>query len=137
MSLRARIILLFAAALVLTLAVASYLGERIAAQALERSLRDRTVELARTIAEELALSPGTDPDRAARQLGAILTRRRGLRAAQLAIHRGTGMHVLRVTFGRRARRWTRRTSRPSPCRWTRWCPWSRKAGSGAGAWTSR
>ena len=99
MSLRARIILLFAAALVLTLAVASYLGERIAAQALERSLRDRTVELARTIAEELALSPGTDPDRAARQLGAILTRRRGLRAAQLAIHRGTGMHVLRVTFG--------------------------------------
>lgn len=99
MSLRARIILLFAAALILALAVAGYLGERLETKALESSLRERTVDLARTIAEELALSPRTDPDRAARQLGAILTRRRGLRSAQLAIRRGQEMQVIRVTFG--------------------------------------
>lgn len=99
MSLRARIILLFAAALVLTLAVASYLGERIAREAIERSLRDRTVELARTISEELALSPRTDTARAARQLGAILTRRRGLRSAQLAIRQKNETQLVHVTFG--------------------------------------
>ncbi|MGC3999275.1 MAG: ATP-binding protein [Anaeromyxobacter sp.] len=99
MSLRARIILLFAAALVSTLAVAAYVGERIAAEALERSLRDRTVDLARTIADELALSPRTDADRAARQLGAILTRRRGLKSAQLTLRKGTGVQVVHVSFG--------------------------------------
>jgi signal transduction histidine kinase len=99
MSLRARIIFLFAAALVLTLGVASFIGERVAARALENSLRERTVDLARTIADELALSPHTDTDRAARQLGAILTRRRGLRSAQLAIRHGREMKVIHVAFG--------------------------------------
>jgi two-component system NtrC family sensor kinase len=99
MSLRARIIFLFATALVLTLAVASFIGERVAARALENSLRSRTVELAQTIADELALSPRTDTDRAARQLGAILTRRRGLRSAQLDIRHGREMKTIRVTFG--------------------------------------
>lgn len=99
MSLRARIIVLFATALVLTLAVASFIGERVAARALESSLRERTVDLARTIADELALSPHTDPDRAARQLGAILTRRRGLRSAQLAIRHGHELKTIHVTFG--------------------------------------
>jgi two-component system, NtrC family, sensor kinase len=99
MSLRARIVVLFSTALVLTLAVASLIGERLAARALEGSLRDRTVDLARTIADELALSPHTDPDRAARQLGAILTRRRGLRAAQLAIRHGHETKTIHVTFG--------------------------------------
>ncbi len=99
MSLRARIIVLFAAALVSTLAVASFIGERVAKRALESSLRDRTVDLARTIADELALSPHTDPDRAARQLGAILTRRRGLRAAQLSIRHGRETKTIHVTFG--------------------------------------
>jgi len=99
MSLRARIIFLFAAALVLTLAVASFIGERVAARALENSLRDRTVDLARTIADELALTPHTDPDRAARQLGAILMRRRGLRSAQLTIRHGHETKTIHVTFG--------------------------------------
>jgi two-component system, NtrC family, sensor kinase len=99
MSLRARIIVLFAAALVSTLAVASLVGERVAKRALESSLRDRTVDLAKTIADELALSPHTDPDRAARQLGAILTRRRGLRAAQLSIRHGRETKTIHVTFG--------------------------------------
>jgi len=99
MSLRARIIVLFAAALVLTLAVASFLGERLAARALETSLRERTVDLARAIADDLAVSSRTDPDRAARQLSAALTRRRGLRAAQLTLRHGTELQVIRVVFG--------------------------------------
>jgi signal transduction histidine kinase len=99
MSLRARIIGLFATALILTLAVASIIGERVAARALESQLRDRTVDLARTIVDELALSSRTDPDRAARQLGAILTRRRGLRSAQLIIRHGRELRSTHVTFG--------------------------------------
>ncbi len=99
MSLRARIIVLFAAALVLTLAVASLIGERIAERALESSLRERTVDLARTIADELALSPHADTDRAARQLGAILTRRRGLRSAQLSMRHGKETKTIHVSFG--------------------------------------
>ena len=99
MSLRARIIFLFATALVLTLAVAALIGERMARRALESSLRDRTVDLARTIADELALSPHSDPDRAARQLGAILTRRRGLRSAQLSFRHGKETKTVHVTFG--------------------------------------
>jgi signal transduction histidine kinase len=99
MSLRARIILLFATALILTLAVASFIGERIAAQALERSLRDRTVDVTRAIAEELSLSPRTDPDRAARQLGTILQRRRGLRSAQLVLRHGHETKSIHVSFG--------------------------------------
>jgi len=99
MSLRARIILLFAAALVVTLAVAAGLGERIARHGLEQTLRDRTVYLAVTVADDLDLTSRTDPDRAARQLGAVLTRHRGLRAAQLALKRPDGILLLKVTFG--------------------------------------
>jgi signal transduction histidine kinase len=99
MSLRTRIILLFATALILTLAVSSFLGGRIAERALERSLRDRTVDLARTIADELALSPRSDPARAARQLGVILTRHRGIRSAQLVLRHGKETRSTRVTFG--------------------------------------
>ena len=57
MSLRARIILLFAATLVLTLAVASYLGERVATRAIETTLRERSVDLAKAVAEELDALP--------------------------------------------------------------------------------
>jgi two-component system NtrC family sensor kinase len=99
MSLRARIIGLFATALILTLAVASIVGERVAARGLENQLRDRTVDLARTIADELSISTRTDPDRAARQLGTILTRRRGLRSAQLVIRHGRELRSIHVTFG--------------------------------------
>jgi len=99
MSLRARIILLFAATLVLTLATASYLGERVAVRALESTLRDRSTDLAKAIAEELQLSPKTEPEVAADSLEAELTRRRGIRAAEIAIRHGTEVRVARVTVG--------------------------------------
>ncbi|MFT3916595.1 MAG: ATP-binding protein [Anaeromyxobacteraceae bacterium] len=99
MSLRARIILVFAAALVFTLGVAAMLAERIAAGALQQSLRDRSVYLASNIADELNLGPRTDAERATRQLGAVLARHRGLRAAQLTLRRAEGVQRFRVTFG--------------------------------------
>jgi two-component system, NtrC family, sensor kinase len=99
MSLRARIILLFAATLVLALAVASYLGERVATRAIETALRERSADLAKAVAEELDLSPSTDVEKAADPLVAALQRRRGVRSAELAIRRRGEVRVARVTFG--------------------------------------
>ncbi len=99
MSLRARIILLFAATLVLTLGTASYLGERVAVRAIETTLRDRSTDLAKAIAEELTLSPKTNVEAAADTLEAELTRRRGIRSAELAIRRGLEVQIARVTVG--------------------------------------
>jgi signal transduction histidine kinase len=99
MSLRARIILLFAATLVLTLAVASYLGERVATRAIEATLRERSVDLAKAVAEELDLSPSTDIEKAADALAEQLRPRRIVRFAELAIRRRGEARVARVTFG--------------------------------------
>ncbi len=99
MSLRARIILLFAATLVCTLAVAAYLGAQVAKSVIERSLRDRTADVAKAIAEELDLSPRTDVEQASSLLEAQLLRRRGLRSAELAIRKGSEVKVARVTMG--------------------------------------
>jgi two-component system NtrC family sensor kinase len=99
MSLRARIILLFATSLVATLAVASYLGERIASTAVERTLRDRALDVAKAIAEELALTPHSEAAAEEDPLAAALMRRRGVRYAELALRSGASVDVVRVTFG--------------------------------------
>jgi two-component system, NtrC family, sensor kinase len=99
MSLRARIILLFAATLVVTLAVAAYLGEQVARRVIERSLRDRTADVAKAIAEELDLSARTEVEQASEQLEAQLMRRRSIRTAELAIRKGSEVKVARVTMG--------------------------------------
>ena len=51
MSLRFQIVLLFAATLVVTMGVAAYLGQRIAAQALETTIRERAVTVTRQALE--------------------------------------------------------------------------------------
>jgi two-component system, NtrC family, sensor kinase len=99
MSLRARIILLFAATLVATLTAAAVVGEAVASRVVERSLRDRAADLAKAMAEELDLSPKTDVEAAADALETELVRRRGLRAAELDIRKGSETHVARVTVG--------------------------------------
>lgn len=99
MSLRARIILLFAATLISIFAVAAVVGEQVATGVLERSLRDRSADIARAIAEELDFSPRTDLDQAADQLERQLLRRRGIRLAELAIRRGNEVRLARVTVG--------------------------------------
>jgi signal transduction histidine kinase len=98
MSLRARIILLFATSLVATLAVAAFVGERIASSAVERALRDRAVDVAKAIADELSLNPHTDAGAVEDSLAAALLRRRGIRYGELALRSGHRADVVRVTF---------------------------------------
>jgi signal transduction histidine kinase len=98
MSLRARIILLFAASLVATLAAAAWLGERFAGEAIAASLRDRTVDVARGIAEELAISPSTDPATLEDPLAGAVQSRRGVRAVELALRSGAEVVVIHATF---------------------------------------
>ncbi|HET7754206.1 MAG TPA: ATP-binding protein [Anaeromyxobacteraceae bacterium] len=87
MSLRARIVLVFATALLAALALAGHLGERYADRALERALGDRTLDMARSVAEELALTPATPSAEVADVIGDILDSRRSVRSAELAIRR--------------------------------------------------
>ena len=102
MSLRAQIIALFALTLVVTMAIASYLGQRIAARAVESALRDRTLEVARSIWTDLDLSTPRDFDqaKAADQLTAALRRHRGIHFAELAVRRPGKDDIVRIHFGR-------------------------------------
>ncbi|HEY7724846.1 MAG TPA: hypothetical protein VH880_05905, partial [Anaeromyxobacteraceae bacterium] len=90
MSLRLQITAVFGAILLLTLGVAAYLGESIAARAVEEGIRERTVAVARSVVAELDLSrEGLESDRAriASRRAAAVARHRGLRLALLAVRR--------------------------------------------------
>ncbi len=56
MSLRLQITALFGAILVVTMSVAAYLGQSIAARAVEEGIRERTKEVARSISSEMDFS---------------------------------------------------------------------------------
>jgi two-component system, NtrC family, sensor kinase len=102
MSLRLQITALFGAILVLTMGVAAYLGQSIAARAVEEAIRARTVEVARSVLNDIDLGREVrDVDRArlAARLGAALARHRGLRLAELVIRRVGPDDVIRITFG--------------------------------------
>ncbi|BDG07456.1 sensor histidine kinase [Anaeromyxobacter paludicola] len=102
MSLRLQITLLFGAILVLTMSTAAGVGERIAARAVEQAVRDRSLEVARSIRGDLDLSHdvsrGFDPARAADRLTAALRRHRNIRAAELAIRHPGVDDVIRIQF---------------------------------------
>ncbi len=103
MSLRLQITALFGAILVLTLGVAAYLGQSIAARAVEEAIRTRTVEVARSVVAEIDLSRDQrDADRAriAERLAAALARHRGLRMAELAVRKPGKDDVVRIVFGK-------------------------------------
>jgi signal transduction histidine kinase len=102
-SLRLQITALFGAILVVTLGVAAYLGESIASRAVEEGIRERTVEVARSVVSELDLGRElreTDRTRIAAQMAAALARHRGLRLAELAIRRPGKDDVVRIVFGK-------------------------------------
>jgi two-component system, NtrC family, sensor kinase len=102
-SLRLQITALFGAILVATMAIAAYLGESIAARAVEEAIRERTVEVARSILSEIDIpSDARDSDRArlAERLAAALARHRGLRVAELAIRKPGKDDIVRITFGK-------------------------------------
>jgi two-component system, NtrC family, sensor kinase len=102
-SLRLQITALFGAILVATMAIAAYLGESIAARAVEEAIRERTVEVARSVLSELDI-PGdvreADRARIAERLAAALARHRGLRLVELAIRKPGKDDVIRIIFGK-------------------------------------
>lgn len=103
LSLRLQITLLFGAILVVTMGVAAYLGESIAARAVEEGIRERTVEVARAVVSEIDLGRelrDTDRTRIATRLSAALARHRGLRLAELALRKPGKDDVVRITFGK-------------------------------------
>ncbi len=102
MSLRLQITAIFGAILLVTMGVAAYLGESIAARAVEEGIRDRTVAVARSLVTELDLSREfleSDRARVADRLAAAVTRHRGLRLVQLALRRPGKDDVIRIQFG--------------------------------------
>jgi two-component system, NtrC family, sensor kinase len=101
-SLRLQITAIFGAILLLTMAVAAYLGESIAARAVEDGIRERTVAVARNVLSDLDLSrEALESDRArlADRLAATVVRHRGLRLALLAVRRPGKDDVIRIHFG--------------------------------------
>ncbi|OFX24824.1 MAG: hypothetical protein A2V77_14830 [Anaeromyxobacter sp. RBG_16_69_14] len=104
MSLRLQITALFGAILVVTMAIAAYLGESIAARAVEEGIRERTKEVARSISSEIdfSLREPRESDRAriAVRLAAAVARHHGLRIAEIAIRRPGKDDVVRITFGK-------------------------------------
>ncbi len=102
MSLRLQITLLFGAILVLTMGVAAYLGGRIATRAVEDGIRERTVEVARSVLSEIDVARElreSDRTRIAERLAAAVARHRGLRLAELAIRRPGKDDIVRIVFG--------------------------------------
>ena len=99
MSLRFQIIALFTATLLITMGTAATLGARGAAAAVEAAIRDRTVEIARSIRADLDLSRDVDAPRAADRLVAALRRQRGIRSVELVMRRLGPDDVVRVHYG--------------------------------------
>jgi signal transduction histidine kinase len=98
-SLRFQIIALFAVTLVVTMGIAATIGAEGAAQAVEAAIRDRTVEVARSIRSDLDVSRDLDPARAADRLAAALRRHRDIRSAEFAIRKPGKDEVVRIQYG--------------------------------------
>ncbi len=99
MSLRFQIIALFTATLVITMGVAATLGAKGAAQAVEAAIRDRAIEVARSVRADLDLSRDLDPPRAADRLVSALRRHRGIRSAELVVRKPGKDDVIRIHYG--------------------------------------
>jgi len=100
-SLRLQITALFGAILLATMGIAAYLGESIAARAVEEGIRERTVEVARSIASELDIPrelKESDRARMAGRLAVAVARHRGLRVVELAIRKPGKDDIVRITF---------------------------------------
>lgn len=102
-SLRLQITLLFGAILVATMTVAATLGISTARRAVEQVVRERTVEVARSIVADLDLGHGAveklDHDGIADRLSAAMPLHRGVKTATLLVPRGRKLEVTRIVFG--------------------------------------
>jgi signal transduction histidine kinase len=102
-SLRLQITLLFAAILVVTMAVAATLGSATAQRAVEQVVQDRTVEVARSMIADLDLAHGAartlDHDAIGDRLAAAVPLHRGLRSAELLLVRGCKLEASSIEIG--------------------------------------
>ncbi len=98
-SLRTKLIALFAAILVVTTGTSAYVGARFAERAVENEIRQRALETDRTLALELSHSSTFDPRAATQRLAALLRSHRGLTSASLAVERPGSDLLITVTLG--------------------------------------
>ncbi len=103
MSLRLQITVLFGAILVVTMAIAATLGASTARRAVGEVVRERTVEVARSIVADLELGHGAaktlDQEAVADRLTATLPLHRGVKTAELVLVRGAKLEVTRIDVG--------------------------------------
>lgn len=98
MSLRLKLIALFAAILVGTMGVAAWLGGRIAEASVETEIRERAMETGRALVADLARAASYDPRAVRERLTGIVRSQRGLRGIEVAIERPGRDEILRVAM---------------------------------------
>ena len=96
MSLRFKLVALFAAVLAATMGIASWLGGRIAETSIETEIRERTVETGRAFVADLGRAASYDARSTNERLTQLLRSHRGLRAAELAIERPGPDQITRI-----------------------------------------
>ncbi|HEY3449819.1 MAG TPA: ATP-binding protein [Myxococcales bacterium] len=96
MTLRLKLVVLFAAVLASTMGLASWLGGRIAQTSIETEIRERTLETGRAFVADLALTASYDAKATNERLTQLLRSHRGLRAVELAIERPGPDQIVRV-----------------------------------------
>jgi signal transduction histidine kinase len=95
-SLRLKLIALFAAVLASTMGVAAWLGGRIAERTVEGEIRERTLETARALAAELARAAAFDAKTTTDRLAELIRSDLNLKAAELAVERPGPDEIMRV-----------------------------------------
>ena len=98
MSLRLKLVLLFAVVLASTMGLASWLGGRIAQTSIEAEIRERTLETGRAFVADLALAASYDAKATNERLTHLLRSHRGLRAVELAVERPGPDQIIRVAL---------------------------------------
>jgi len=101
-SLRLQLTLLFGVILVVTMTVAATLGAATAQRAVEEVVQERTVEVARSVVADLDLAHGAfktlDHDAVANRLAEAMPLHRGLKSAELILHRNGKLEVSGIEF---------------------------------------
>jgi signal transduction histidine kinase len=102
-SLRLQLTLLFGVILIVTMAVAATLGAATAQRAVEEVVKERTVEVARSVVADLDLAHGAartlDHEAIADRLAEAMPLHRGLKSAELVLLRDGRLEVSSIEFG--------------------------------------
>ncbi len=96
MSMRLKLIALFAAILVGTMSITAWLGGRIAATSVERVIQDRATETARALEAKLERSASYNQKAVEATVSELIRSQRGLRAIEIGIQQPGTKRVMRV-----------------------------------------